>query len=272
MILQRHITEWRSNAPWPYPDQIEHDLILSRAMCELYSSPIVANNLVFRGGTALHKLFFDEPGRFSEDLDFVQKEAMPIGDTANKIRSCLDGWLGKPKWQQNEGRFTLYYRFETETEPVIQRKLKVEINTREHFSVLPLLEVKFDVNSDWYKGSALISTYHLEELLGTKLRALYQRRKGRDLFDFWYAFKKVDTIDIDKMVDVFFNYMEKGNTPVTNKQFLSNLELKKENKAFNDDIFSLLSPNLANQYNVDEAYNLLFDMIIPKMFNAVDAS
>lgn len=100
MILQRYITQWRQHAPWPYLDQIEHDLILSRALCELYTSPIIAETLVFRGGTALHKLFFNKSGRFSEDLDFVQKEVQPIGETVTAIRSCLEPWLGKPKWKQ----------------------------------------------------------------------------------------------------------------------------------------------------------------------------
>lgn len=265
MILQRYITQWRSKAPWPYLDQIEHDLILSRAICELYSSPVIAENLLFRGGTALHKLFFNQPGRFSEDLDFVQKEAMPIGDTVSAVRSCLDDWLGTPKWKQGEGRFTLYYRFETEIEPVIQRKLKIEINTREHFNALPLQQVEFDVDSDWYKGSTVVSTYQLEEQLGTKLRALYQRRKGRDLFDFWYAFREHAKIDTDRLVNIFFTYMKQGKTSVTHKQYLENMTLKKESKAFNDDIIALLSPELANHYNVEEAYGLLFDVIIPKM-------
>lgn len=161
MILQRFITQWREQIPWPEPEQIEHDLILSRALCELYSSPIIAENLVFRGGTALHKLFFNQPGRFSEDLDFVQKIAMPIGDTVTAIRDCLDSWLGKPRWKQSQGRFTLYYNFDTEIEPVISRKVKVEINTREHFNVLPYKQIHYNLQSDWYKGAAVISTYQL---------------------------------------------------------------------------------------------------------------
>lgn len=265
MILQRYITQWRLKTPWPYLDQVEHDLILSRALCELYASPIIAKNLIFRGGTALHKLFFDNPGRFSEDLDFVQKEAQPIGETVTAIRECLDPWLGKPKWKQGEGRFTLYYLFETEVEPVIQRKLKIEINTREHFNVLPLGAVDFSVNSDWYQGAAIVSTYQLEEQLGTKLRALYQRRKGRDLFDFWYANRMVKGINFESIVNIFFTYMQNGGTPVSYSQYLENLERKKENRAFNDDISSLLSPGLSSQYNTEEAYNLLFDEIIPKM-------
>ncbi|MFI4956518.1 MAG: nucleotidyl transferase AbiEii/AbiGii toxin family protein [Gammaproteobacteria bacterium] len=75
MIPQAAITAWRNVAPWASPDQVEHDLVLSRAICELYNNEVVARNLVFRGGTALHKLFFNEAGRFSEDLDFVQTRA-----------------------------------------------------------------------------------------------------------------------------------------------------------------------------------------------------
>ena len=37
--------------------------------------------------------------------------------------------------------------------------------------------------SRWFTGAAKVLTYDLDELLGTKLRALYQRKKGRDLFD-----------------------------------------------------------------------------------------
>ncbi|MDF1655664.1 MAG: nucleotidyl transferase AbiEii/AbiGii toxin family protein [Coxiellaceae bacterium] len=265
MILQSDITQWKSKVLWPYLDQVEHDLVLSRAICELYSSPEVSNNLVFRGGTALHKLYFDKPGRFSEDLDFVQKEAKPIGETISAVRACLDPWLGKPKWKQGHGRFTLYYKFETEIEPIIQRKVKVEINTREHFNVLQYNHIKYSVDSSWYKGSASIVTYQLEELLGTKLRALYQRRKGRDLFDFWYAFSEHSDIDIENMVKTFFVYMNRGNTPITHQQYAENLELKRDSKVFNDDIVPLLAPGIAKQYEVQAAYDILFSRVIPRM-------
>ena len=58
MIPQAAITAWRNQASWGNVDQVEHDLVLSRAICELYKHPLIANELVFRGGTALHKLFF----------------------------------------------------------------------------------------------------------------------------------------------------------------------------------------------------------------------
>lgn len=68
-----------------------------------------------------------------------------------------------------------------------QIRLKVEINCFEHFNVLGLQEVPFRVESGWFTGEARLTTYQLEELVGTKLRALYQRKKGRDLFDLYPA-------------------------------------------------------------------------------------
>ncbi len=95
-------------APWPDNTQVEQDLILSRALITMYRLPVVAEQAVFRGGTALHKLFFDPAGRYSEDIDLVQTEAGPIGGLIDAIRDVLDPWLGKPKWKQGRGRFTLY--------------------------------------------------------------------------------------------------------------------------------------------------------------------
>ena len=43
------------------------------------------------------------------------------------------------------------------------------------------------MDSPWFTGATDIITYELDELMATKLRALYQRRKGRDLFDIWYV-------------------------------------------------------------------------------------
>lgn len=52
-------------------------------------------------------------------------------------------------------------------------KLKIEINTREHFSVFGYKTIVHELKSDWYNRSSEIITYSIEELLSTKLRALY---------------------------------------------------------------------------------------------------
>jgi len=97
---------------------------------------------------------------------------------AERPRARLDPWLGEPRWKQGQGRATFLYRFESETQPVTPLKLKVEINTREHLCVLGLRRMRYQPDSPWHAGATDVLTYELEELLGTKLRALYQRKKG----------------------------------------------------------------------------------------------
>ena len=110
MIPRANITAWRAQAPWPSNEQVEQDLLLSRALVAMFSHDTVAEQILFRGGTALHKLFLGAIGRYSEDIDLVQRDAGPIGGVIDAIRETLDPWLGSPKWKQGKGRFTLFYR------------------------------------------------------------------------------------------------------------------------------------------------------------------
>ncbi len=95
MIPLDYITAWRFNAPWPQLSQIEQDLIICRALVELYSHPVVAKNLAFRGGTALFKLHL-LPARYSEDIDLVQMQAGPIGPIIDAVQEKINSWLGIP--------------------------------------------------------------------------------------------------------------------------------------------------------------------------------
>lgn len=265
MIPQRAITAWRYVAPWFGEDQVEQDLILSRAICALYHHPVISENLVFRGGTALHKLFFDRAGRYSEDLDFVQAHAQPIGDTVSSIRECLDPWLGNPKWKQNQGRFTLYYRFETEAKPVVNRKLKIEINTREHFKVLPLVKKVYSVENSWFSGSADVLTYALEELMGTKMRALYQRKKGRDLYDYWFVKKNVLALNNQALVDVFKKYIAFSDQIISRAEYEKNIFEKRSDPVFNAHIVPLLTAEYAADYDIAKAYQIVLKDFVSQL-------
>ena len=147
MIPQAYINEWRSTAPWLTEAQAEQDLILSRAIIEIFSAPLLKKSLAFRGGTALHKLFIQPPARYSEDIDLVQIEEGAIGPIFEALRNQLNPWLGIPKWKLKDGRATFIYRFESESYPITPMRLKIEINTREHFSVLGLENKSFEVNN-----------------------------------------------------------------------------------------------------------------------------
>jgi len=65
MIPQAFIYEWRQTAPWKTNDQVEQDLVICRALVELFSDDFLSSNLALRGGTALHKLFISPQNRYS---------------------------------------------------------------------------------------------------------------------------------------------------------------------------------------------------------------
>jgi predicted nucleotidyltransferase component of viral defense system len=69
LIPQANITAWRPTAPWPDDAQVEQDLVLTRALIQLFAEPSLAGRIMLRGGTALHKLYIHPACRFSEDID-----------------------------------------------------------------------------------------------------------------------------------------------------------------------------------------------------------
>ncbi len=56
MISRAYITEWREKVFWQMDSQVEQDLILSRLLVEIFSSKLLSEKLLFRGGTAIYKL------------------------------------------------------------------------------------------------------------------------------------------------------------------------------------------------------------------------
>ncbi|MBE0660225.1 MAG: nucleotidyl transferase AbiEii/AbiGii toxin family protein [Bryobacteraceae bacterium] len=255
MIPRAHITAWRRTAPWSSDAQVEQDLVISRALVEIYSDLTLSSSLAFRGGTALHKLYLSPASRYSEDIDLVQIEAGAIGSVISGLRSRLDPWLGEPRRKQSEGRMTLLYRFESEVPPVTPLRLKIEVNTREHFSVLGLARKRVAVVNPWFDGAAELTTYELEELLATKLRAFYQRKKGRDLFDLSTALVRFPSLDAEKVIRCFQHYMEVNGARVSRAEFEANLAGKLSDPVFHADVAPLLvlSDNADVQFNVVRA-------------------
>ena len=248
MIPIAQITQWRLKAPWPDSIQVEQDLILSRMLVEIFSDPYLNGELAFRGGTALHKLFLSPAARYSEDIDLVRTTNGPIKPLIDALRARLEPWLGKPRTVQTNRSFKLFFNFNPETSPSSKQNIKVEINILETFSILKRSQVQFSVESDWFTGSAQINIFQLEELLATKLRALYQRSKGRDVFDLWLAINHLH-IDIKKVVAIFEDYMKREKATITRTLFEKNLELKLNDSSFLADITALLSPELARSHS-----------------------
>jgi predicted nucleotidyltransferase component of viral defense system len=262
VIPEAYIIDWKRNAPWRTDVQVEQDLILSRILVELYNDPLISDNLHFRGGTALYKLFLKPTARYSEDIDLVQEEAVAIGNIMDAVRRICNPLLGKPKTKQKQNSVIFTYRQKSEIPPSVEMRIKIEINTREHFSVFGIIKKSFQVRSEWFNGEALINTYTLEELLSTKLRALYQRNKGRDLFDLCYGLSS-EKVDTKKIIDSFKIYMDNQNLTVSKKEFRNNLDLKLQYSDFKDDITALVRPDIP--YSIKNAFHIVDDKLISRL-------
>jgi predicted nucleotidyltransferase component of viral defense system len=236
------------NAPWPDSRQIEQDLIICRALCDLFNAPALKGKIAFRGGTAINKLLFRHSLRYSEDIDLVQTQAEPIGATVDAVRATLS-WLGKCSREQAGHSMHLIFKFTPEADPQATLKLKVEINTREHEHLFGIRSYPFAVANDWYQGETEIASFEPEELFGTKLRALLQRRKNRDLFDLHHGLDQLD-MDRNKLIACFNHYLALEGKPIT-RAIAEQRMLEKLTRNLTEDIAPLLPAGI--RFNDDDA-------------------
>jgi len=126
-----------------------------------------------------------------------------------------------------------------------------------------LQEIPFEVKNEWFAGVCNVTVYKIEELLGSKLKALYGRKKGRDLFDLYWALTNLE-IDKDKLLycNKLYYENEEQRQP-TQKQFLRNMEEKLTDNEFTEDIFSVLKPEM--EYNQLKAWELVKTELIEKL-------
>jgi predicted nucleotidyltransferase component of viral defense system len=220
---------------------VEQDLVLSRALVELFNRPLVRETCTLRGGTALNKLILNPPARSSEDIDLVQEKAGPIGKLLDEVRGCLDPWLGKARFESNEKMNTLVWRFRSDSDPPVALRLKVEINSREHGWVEAPEVMPFSMSNPWFQGQTEVATVQLPDLMATKLRALYQRRKGRDLFDLHTVLERFPGLDLVAVIKGFRSLMAKECQALTWKALSENMEVKLNRDLFAADVPPLLA-------------------------------
>jgi len=263
MIPKIAITEWSNIVPWTDVNNVEQDLIICRALVAIYNDDFLASHLAFRGGTALHKLYLQSPQpRYSEDIDIVQIIPENIGTVFDRLRDVLF-FLGKPVIKQKKNNNTMVFRVDSTFSPIKSIRLKVEINCKEHFSVLGLVKIPFSVNNQWFSGQCEITTYHLDELIGTKLRALYQRRKGRDLFDLRQALENPN-LNPENVIKCYREYISfSDGTPPSKAVYIANMEEKLQDDIFLNDTHGLLRPSLT--FEQESAWEVVREELIERI-------
>jgi len=264
LIPAANIIAWRQQAPWPEDNQVEQDLILSRLMIEIANDRLLGRELALRGGTCLHKVHLPTPLRYSEDLDYVRRSKSAVGPVLDALRELatrtglndhgtdLRGQMAHAKFDANP------------TSGVGRIRVKVEINIAETDALVPRIALPLSVQSPWWRGEGQISTFAIEELMGTKLRALYQRSKGRDLFDLWLVLTQLE-LDERMVVAALHHYM--GQDAFTFPELSVNLSAKLDDRDFAADPTQLVR-DVPPDYTPTRAANLVMERLGPHLRNA----
>jgi predicted nucleotidyltransferase component of viral defense system len=260
MLSINDIAAWGRTHPWSSADQVEQDLLLSRAICAIADHPYLGDELVFRGGTALHKLHLPSPQRYSEDLDYVRSTASGIGELTGAL---LD--LGRDLGFDTRSRISEHPKvfWRTAAQSGTPLRIKIEVNTHERSPALPIVRHRFAVESPWWAGTSEVATFQLAELIATKLRALYQRSKGRDLFDLWLVLTSTE-VEPDAVLAAFGPYRPDG---YRSGAAIANLTAKLARADFRHDIDQLSVPG-KSPYSPDQAAEL----VIEKLLSHVDST
>ena len=256
MIPAPAITAWGLTRPWPTRTSIEQDLILARLIVEIYHHPALRDELVFRGGTCLHQIHLPSPLRYSEDLDFVRRTHSGVGDIFTALReiAATVGLDVRGTTVGEHPKIRLRAISETDALPL---NVKIEFNTHETSPARDLERRPFTVDNSWFTGTADVLTFRTPELVATKLRALYQRKKGRDLFDLWLALTQLD-IPATEIVACFAPYRPDGYTTT---RAIDNLREKQHDPTFRHDL-DLLVSCWPPAYTIDEATDLVIDSVL----------
>jgi predicted nucleotidyltransferase component of viral defense system len=196
LIPLREIAAWREFAPWPSDTQVEQDLLLTRAMAGIFADDFLRDQVAMRGGTALHKVHLAPAARYSEDIDLVQIGERPSTHVEKALKRVLEPLLGRPRlsmvaevalavrnWVMPSRILRLEYAYRPTTAPQAQTSVKIEVNYTERRPFYAIVGLPYAPPIPGAPQGLMLRSYDIDEMLGTKMRALLQRDQGRDLFD-----------------------------------------------------------------------------------------
>jgi predicted nucleotidyltransferase component of viral defense system len=269
-ITRQDIFAHQTVVPWSVQYQVEQDLLLCRTMTALFDDSFLSTQIAMRGGTLLHKVHLAPPARYSEDIDLVAVGSRPAEHIRRAVRRVLVDVLGLPKisvWDtitlaiRNTVKpsrvLRMTYSIPSIMEPGRSLGIVVEANVTERKPHRSVVEIPFSFPFRSKTVQTRIKGYDIHEMLGTKMRALFQRRRGRDLFDLYWALTKSESpLDPSAVIESFQHYMKQEGTRASRTEFIGILESHLKDSGFCSDTESLLrygisyDPQAAGNYVV----------------------
>jgi predicted nucleotidyltransferase component of viral defense system len=264
-LTRRDVIAHQSVVPWPSQVQVEQDLLLCQAMVALFDDKFLQGQVAMRGGTLLHKVHLAPASRYSEDIDLVVVGDRPEGHIRRALNRVLSGVLGTPK-QSVWGDLKLAirntvkpsrvlrmtYAVPSLTEPGKNLEIVVEANVTERTPHLPVIKIPFEFPFRDSVIKSLVNGYDIHEMLGTKMRALFQRRRGRDLFDLYWALTLAKpSVAPAQVIESFQHYLKMEGSVAVRSEFIGLLDEHLADRGFCSDMNQLLRVGI--KYDPQEA-------------------
>lgn len=263
-LTRRDILEHQQAVPWPNLRQVEQDLLLCQTMILLFNDNFLKTQIAMRGGTLLHKVHLAPASRYSEDIDLVIVGDRPDDHISKAIRRVMATTLGKPTfsaWQdiklaiRNAVRpskvLREIYHIPSIAEPggkPLEIVLEVNATERTPYQPIALLPFALQLRNQTQQTQTLqtiVRGFDIHEMLGTKMRALFQRTRGRDLFDLYWALTQSPVpVEPTKIIDAFQHYMRQEQSQAGRADFLQAMHTKLADKGFLTDMNPLLRTGL----------------------------
>lgn len=276
-LTRQDILAHQTVVPWPSQRQVEQDLLLCRGMEAIFGDAFLRAQVAMRGGTLLHKVYLAPAARFSEDIDLVAVGDRPEDHIRKALRRVLASVLGTPRtsaWDalalaiRNKARpsriLRMTYAVPSTSTPGATVEIVVEVNVTERTPHRPVVEIPFEFPFRGVSMTTGIVGYDIHEMLGTKLRALLQRRRGRDLFDLYWALTLAQPpVDPAEVIDSFLHYLRQEAVVARRAEFVAILESHLADPGFRSDMDHLLrngidyDPESAGVYVRTKLINLL---------------
>lgn len=283
MIPLRDIAAWRAHAPWPSDTQIEQDLLLTRAMAGIFADDFLSDQVAMRGGTVLHKVHLAPAARYSEDIDLVQVGRQPNSQIEQALKRVLEPILGQPRSSMvanitlavrnrvlPSSILRLEYHYRPTTAPRMDALIKIEVNYSERQPFYSIVDLPYAPSVPGMPENLMLRSYDIDEMLGTKMRALLQRDQGRDLFDLWWAWtvsaqgNALHQVDPDRVVAAFNDYMARENTVVRGREYGEKLAKKLARRNFRNDTDGMLRAGLP-PYDTTAAEALVREVFLSRL-------
>lgn len=283
MITAQELADWRSYANWSTDMMVEQDFLLSRAVDAIFADKWLGGQVAMRGGTILHKSHLAPASRYSEDIDLVLITDAAGTSIQKALKRVLKPLLREPTesiltdiqlavrnlfMRSKIVRQTYHYAPEDPTAAL--GTLKVEANINETRPCFNIVEKPMEVPDG--KGATKIiqvKSYDLDEMLGTKLRALLQREHGRDLYDLWRAWvvsessNSTTKVQPIRVAEAFSFYMKRENSKLPRSEIQREMQRRMSSTKFLNDMTGYLPEGVT--YSPQQAYEVFNDVYLPHL-------